>query len=129
MQSMEIEARLKELLYEIDDEIDVDEITTESRLKEDVGLSSVAMLYMAVSIENEFEIMTGASQRICVTDAELRSQMGDLIRAEFGVASLSQLSADDRLRLCLLLKRNFNASVKQIARVLRLSQTVVAAVL
>ena len=37
-------------------EIDVDEITTESRLKEDVGLSSVAMLYMAVSIENEFEI-------------------------------------------------------------------------
>lgn len=73
--------------------------------------------------------MTGASQRICVTDEELRSQMGDLIRAEFGVASLSQLSADDRLRLCLLLKRNFNASVKQIARVLRLSQTVVAAVL
>ncbi|MDO4734716.1 MAG: phosphopantetheine-binding protein [Lachnospiraceae bacterium] len=56
MQSMEIEARLKELLYEIDDEIDVDEITEESRLKEDVGLSSVAMLYMAVSIENEFEI-------------------------------------------------------------------------
>ena len=56
MQSMEIEARLKELLYEIDDEIDVEEITEESRLKEDVGLSSVAMLYMAVSIENEFEI-------------------------------------------------------------------------
>ena len=56
MQSLEIEARLKELLYEIDDEIDVDEITEESRLKEDVGLSSVAMLYMAVSIENEFEI-------------------------------------------------------------------------
>ena len=56
MQSMEIEAKLKELLYEIDDEIDVDEITEESRLKEDVGLSSVAMLYMAVSIENEFEI-------------------------------------------------------------------------
>lgn len=53
---MEIEARLKELLYEIDDEIDVEEITEESRLKEDVGLSSVAMLYMAVSIENEFEI-------------------------------------------------------------------------
>lgn len=87
------------------------------------------LIALGKKIENEFEIMTGASQRICVTDAELRSQMGDLIRAEFGVASLSQLSADDRLRLCLLLKRNFNASVKQIARVLRLSQTVVAAVL
>lgn len=53
---MDIEAKLKELLYEIDDEIDVDEITAESKLKEDVGLSSVAMIYMAVSIENEFEI-------------------------------------------------------------------------
>ena len=68
MQSMEIEARLKELLYEIDDEIDVDEITTESRLKEDVGLSSVAMLYMAVSIENEFEIdLSNANMNDLVT--------------------------------------------------------------
>ncbi len=53
---MDIEAKLKELLYEIDDEIDVDEIMAESKLKEDVGLSSVAMIYMAVSIENEFGI-------------------------------------------------------------------------
>ena len=56
MQSMDIEAKLKELLYEIDDEIDVEEISAESKLKEDVGLSSVAMIYMAVSIENEFGI-------------------------------------------------------------------------
>lgn len=53
---MDIEAKLKELLYEIDDEIYVDEIMAESKLKEDVGLSSVAMIYMAVSIENEFGI-------------------------------------------------------------------------
>ena len=56
MQNMDIEARLKELLYEIDDEIDVESINADSLLKEDVGLSSVAMLYMAVSIENEFGI-------------------------------------------------------------------------
>ena len=56
MQSKDIEEKLKELLYEIDEEIPVDEITEASLLKEDVGLSSVAMLYMAVSIENEFEI-------------------------------------------------------------------------
>ena len=56
MQNMDIEAKLKELLYEIDDEIDIDAICEDSLLKEDVGLSSVAMLYMAVSIENEFEI-------------------------------------------------------------------------
>lgn len=80
-------------------------------------------------VENEFEIATGAAQRLCVTDIEIQSQMRDLIQKEFGVSSLSQLSADDRLRMCLLLKRNFNASVKQIARVLRLSQDVVASVL
>ena len=51
-----IEEKLKELLHEIDEEIDVSAVTEASRLKEDVGLSSVAMLYMAVSVENEFGI-------------------------------------------------------------------------
>ena len=68
MQSMDIEAKLKELLYEIDDEIDVEEITADSKLKEDVGLSSVAMIYMAVSIENEFEIdLSNANMNDLVT--------------------------------------------------------------
>ena len=56
MQRMEIEEKLKELLKEIDEEIETEEITADSLLKEDVGLSSVAMLYMAVSIENEFGV-------------------------------------------------------------------------
>ena len=56
MQRMEIEEKLKELLKEIDEEIATEEITADSLLKEDVGLSSVAMLYMAVSIENEFGV-------------------------------------------------------------------------
>ena len=88
-------------------------------------------LLMAMSrrVENEFEISTGAANRIIISDSELKTQIRELISHEFGVTSLSQLSADDRLRLCLLLKRNFNASVKQIARVLRLSQSVVASVL
>ena len=51
MQNMDREERLKELLLEIDDELDLSGVTRDSRLKEDVGLSSVAMLYMAVSIE------------------------------------------------------------------------------
>ncbi len=33
---------------------------------------------------------------------------------------------DQRLKLCLLLKRNFNAGVKQIARVTRLDPDMVA---
>lgn len=56
MQNMDIEEKLKELLKEIDDEIDTDHFTKDSLLKEEVGLSSVAMLYMAVSIENEFGV-------------------------------------------------------------------------
>lgn len=56
MQNVEIEGKLKELLKEIDEDIDTEMITCVSLLKEDVGLSSVAMLYMAVSIENEFGV-------------------------------------------------------------------------
>ena len=53
---MGIEYRLKELLKEIDEEIDVEAITGESRLVEDIGMSSVALLYMAVALEEEFGI-------------------------------------------------------------------------
>ena len=56
MQNVGIEGKLKELLKEIDEDIDTEMITCVSLLKEDVGLSSVAMLYMAVSIENEFGV-------------------------------------------------------------------------
>lgn len=60
--------QLKELLKEIDDEIDVDAVSLDSRLKEDVGLSSVAMLYMAVSVENTFGIdLTDAKMETLLT--------------------------------------------------------------
>jgi hypothetical protein len=87
------------------------------------------MIALAKRLENEFEVTSGAANRIVMSSQELKSQTLELIKNEYGVSSLSQLSADDRLRLCLLLKRNFNATVKQIARVLRLSQAVVASVL
>lgn len=53
---MDIEGRLKELLQEIDEEADVKSMSLDSLLKEDLGLSSVALLYMAVSLEQEFGI-------------------------------------------------------------------------
>lgn len=87
------------------------------------------MLLLAKKVENEFEVASGAVQQIKMTEAELRTQVLELVRHEYGVSSLVQLSADDRLRLCLLMRRNFNASVKQIARILRLNQSVVASVL
>lgn len=87
------------------------------------------MMLLAKKVENEFEVASGAAQQIKMTEAELKTQVLELVRNEFGVNSLAQLSADDRLRLCLLMRRNFNSSVKQIARILRLSQSVVASVL
>lgn len=87
------------------------------------------MMLLAKKVENEFEVASGAAQQIKMTEAELKTQVLELVRSEFGVNSLAQLSADDRLRLCLLMRRNFNSSVKQIARILRLSQSVVASVL
>ena len=87
------------------------------------------MMALARKLENEFEVASGAADRIVMLDQELKTQVLELVKHEFGVSSLAQLSADDRLRLCLLVRRNFNASVKQIARVLRLSQSLVASVL
>lgn len=53
---MGIEARLKELLKEIDEEIDPESITGSSRLMADIGMSSVALLYMSVAVEDEFGV-------------------------------------------------------------------------
>ena len=51
-----MEAKLKELLAQIDEEIDPESITGDSRLVEDIGMSSVALLYMAVALEEEFGV-------------------------------------------------------------------------
>ena len=53
---MDIEERLKELLKEIDEEADVESMDRDSLLKEELGLRSVALLYMAVSLEQEYGI-------------------------------------------------------------------------
>ena len=87
------------------------------------------MIALAKKVENEFEVAAGASRLISMSDSELMTNVLELVRNEFGVQSLAQLSADDRLRLCYLVRRNFNASVKQIARVVHLRQSVVESVL
>ncbi len=53
---MGIEAKLIELLKEIDEEIDPESIRADSRLMADIGMSSVALLYMAVAVEEAFGI-------------------------------------------------------------------------
>ena len=86
-----------------------------------------ARLMMAVArkIENDVEVRSGIAQSISMTDQELLTQMNELIRLEFGCGSLYQLPMKDRVKLCALLKRNFGAGAKQIARVTRLSPEIV----
>jgi hypothetical protein len=86
-----------------------------------------ARLMMAVArkIENDVEVRLGIAENISMTDQELLTQMNELIRLEFGCSSLYQLPMKDRVKLCILLKRNFGAGAKQIARVTRLGQEIV----
>ena len=49
--------RLKKLLAEVyDGEIDISSVTEETRVVEDSGMKSIAMLYMAMAIEGEFNV-------------------------------------------------------------------------
>jgi acyl carrier protein len=49
--------RLKKLLTQVyDGEIDTTDITEETRVVEDIGMKSIAMLYMAMAIEGEFGV-------------------------------------------------------------------------
>ena len=86
-----------------------------------------ARLMMAISrkVENDVEVRLGLAENVSITDQDLQTQMNELIRLEFGCASMYQLSMKEKMKLCTLLKRNFGAGIKQIARVTRLSPDVV----
>lgn len=49
--------RLRDLIDRVfEGEIDASTLTPASRLKEDVGMTSIGMLYMAMSLEEEFDL-------------------------------------------------------------------------
>ena len=83
------------------------------------------MFLLSKKIETEVELRMGIADQIAMTDQEIATQMKMLIQKEFGVSSIEQLSAEQRISLCLLLKRNYRANVKQIARLTRLAVDVV----
>lgn len=39
-----------------EDEIDIESITEDASLREDIGINSIGMLYMAMALEEEFSI-------------------------------------------------------------------------
>ena len=86
------------------------------------------MASLARKVENDVEVRFGVADSVSITDQELLTQMNELIRLEFGRSSLYQLSMEEKVKLCLSLKRNFGVGVKQIARVTRLNPEIVARV-
>ena len=71
--------------------------------------------------ETEFEIYMGVADNYTPDIEELKDSVRELIRVEFGVKAVSQLSMEQRVLLCGLMRRNFRASRKQIALITRLN--------
>jgi REP element-mobilizing transposase RayT len=102
----------------------VDFVTVEKIFRHPARL----MAALARKVENDVEVVMGISDTVQMTDQEIKSQLSELLIKEFGKESITQLSMDQRMRLCLLLKRNFRSGVKQISRITRLDPAVVAKV-
>ena len=67
--------RLEKVLNSVfDGEIDAKGITEASNLKDDVGMNSIAMLYMAMGVEQEFGV------KFKNTDLPTLVTVGDVIR-------------------------------------------------
>jgi len=87
------------------------------------------MALMSRKVENDVEVALGIAGSVSMTDQEMLTQMNELVRREFHKDSVVQLTMEQRIRLCLLLKRNFMAGAKQIARLTRLDPEIVAKVI
>lgn len=86
------------------------------------------LMLLARKIENDVELQLGIADQVSMTDQEILTQMPLLIKKEFNKDVIEQLTMEQRIKLCLLLKRNFRAGVKQIARITRLDPAVVVKV-
>ena len=87
------------------------------------------LMMLARKIENDVEVKLGLGDWVTLTDQEILTQLPELIRTEFKKDSLVQLTVDQRLHLCLLMKRNFGAGVKQISRIIHIDPKLVAKVI
>lgn len=79
--------------------------------------------------EAEFEIFLGIAERYTPDMEELKASVRELIELEFGVKAVSQLSMEQRIRLCGLMRRNFRASRKQIAMITRLNMETINSII
>ena len=84
---------------------------------------------LAKKVEAEVELKFGVADRILYTDAELKSLVNELIVKHFGASGLASLTSQQKIKLCVLMKKNYNASAKQISRITRVGSDVLDKIL
>lgn len=87
------------------------------------------MILLAKKIEADVEIRMGISNQASLDDLELKSMMNRLIHEEFKEDSIVRLTMNQKIKLCVMLKRNFGATAKQISRITRLGLDIVTRVI
>ena len=92
-----------------------------STVEELFGHPSRLMGLLSAKKESEFELFLGITEKYNPDIEELRDSVRELIQAEFSVKTVSQLSIEQKMQLCTLMRRNFNASRKQISMITRLN--------
>ena len=90
-------------------------------VEEIFGHPSRLLGQLSAKREAEFELYLGIADRYTPDIEELKTSVKELIQVEFEVKSISQLSIEQKIRLCSLMHRNFHASRKQIAIITRLN--------
>lgn len=78
--------------------------------------------FMNSTREEDVEARGGAISRLSLPDAEMRQHKRELLKELFGTEASRILSTQQRIRLGKELRRRFNSSPKQIARLCGLSQ-------
>lgn len=90
-------------------------------VEEIYGHPSRLMGLLSSKKEAEFELFLGIADKYNPDMEELKDSVRELIKIEFGVKAVSQLSMEQKIRLCSMMRRNFRASRKQIAFITRLN--------
>ena len=75
---------------------------------------------MSSTKEEDVEAQGGAISRLSLPDAEMRQHKRELLKELFGRESSRQLNTQERIRLGKELRRRYNSSLSQIARLVGL---------
>lgn len=72
--------------------------------------------FFCITKEEDVDARGGTISHLTIPMQEMRQHKNDFCRALFGTNSIKGLNTQQRLRLARTLRRNYNSSVKQIAR-------------